>query len=135
MFIEFTNTNKKQQRTIEAALWFAKSYLLPRHKIDEIEIESWDAEDLQHDGDCYDADDRSFIIRVNKELSEQDLLTTIFHEFVHIKQHIKKEFGGDVFAISNEEVAYMDRPYEIEAFKLETIMYKEYFNQRLANGR
>ena len=40
MFIEFTNTNKKQQRTIEAALWFAKSYLLPRHKIDEIEIES-----------------------------------------------------------------------------------------------
>ena len=40
MFIEFRNTNKKRQRTIEDALWFAKSYLLPRHKIDEIEIES-----------------------------------------------------------------------------------------------
>ena len=100
MFIEFRNTNKKRQRTIEDALWFAKSYLLPRHKIDEIEIES--VKDLHADGDCYDADDRSYIIRVNKELSEQDLLTTIFHEFVHIKQHIKKEFGGDIFAISNE---------------------------------
>ena len=126
MFIEFRNTNKKQQQTIEDALWFAKSYLLPRHKIDEIEIESW--KDLPHDGDCYDADDRSFIIRVNKELSKEELLTTIFHEFVHIKQHIKKEFGGDVFGISNEEVAYMDRPYEIEAFRLEKEMLEEYNN-------
>ena len=126
MFIEFRNTNKKRQRTIEDALWFAKSYLLPRHKIDEIEIESW--KNLPHDGDCYDADDRSFIIRVNKDLSKEDLLTTIFHEFVHIKQHIKKEFGGDVFAISNEEVAYMDRPYEIEAFELEKELLEEYNN-------
>ena len=126
MFIEFRNTNKKRQRTIEDALWFAKSYLLPRHKIDEIEIESW--KDLPHDGDCYDADDRSFIIRVNKDLSKEDLLTTIFHEFVHIKQHIKKEFGGDVFGISNEEVAYMDRPYEIEAFRLEKELLEEYNN-------
>ena len=126
MFIEFKNINKKRQRTIEDALWFAKSYLLPRHKIDEIEIESW--KDLPHDGDCYDADDRSYIIRVNKDLSKEDLLTTIFHEFVHIKQHIKKEFGGDVFGISNEEVAYMDRPYEIEAFRLEKEMLEEYNN-------
>ena len=125
MFIEFRNTNKKRQRTIEDALWFAKSYLLPRHKIDEIEIESW--KDLPHDGDCYDADDRSFIIRVNKELSQQDLLTTIFHEFVHIKQYIKKEYG-DIFAISNDKVAYEDRPYEIEAFRLEKELLEEYNN-------
>ena len=124
MFIEFKNTNKKQQRTIEDALWFAKSYLLPRHKIDEIEIESvWD---LCADGDCYDADDRSYIIRVNKDLSKEDLLTTIFHEFVHIKQHIKKEFCGDIFELSNQEVAYEDRPYEIEAFRLEKEMLEEY---------
>ena len=126
MFIEFSKTNKKQQQIIEKALWFAKSYLLPRHRIDEIEIES--VKDLHADGDCYDADDRSYIIRVNKEVSEQDLLTTIFHEFVHIKQHIKKEFGGDIFSISNEEVAYMDRPYEIEAFELEKKILEEYNN-------
>ena len=126
MFIEFRNTNKKRQRTIEDALWFAKSYLLPRHKIDEIEIES--VKGLLAHGDCYDADDRSFIIRVNKELSKEELLTTIFHEFVHIKQHIKKEFGGDVFELSNQEVAYEDRPYEIEAFELEKKLLEEYNN-------
>jgi len=123
MFIEFRNTNKKRQRTIEDALWFAKSYLLPRHKIDEIEIESVNG--LHADGDCYDADDRSFIIRVNKELSTENLLTTIFHEFVHIKQFIKKEYG-DIFAINNDEVAYLDRPYEIEAFRLEKELLEEY---------
>tara|TARA_X000001036_G_scaffold148436_2_gene141113 strand:- start:208 stop:591 length:384 start_codon:yes stop_codon:yes gene_type:complete len=127
MYIEFRNTKKKRQRTIEDALWFAKSYLLPRHKIDEIDIESW--KNLPHDGDCYDVDDRSFIIRVNKDLSKKDLLATIFHEFVHIKQHIKKEFGDDVFGISNEEVAYMDRPYEIEAFKLERKMFDNYIKK------
>ena len=126
MFIEFRNTNKKRQRTIEDALWFAKSYLLPRHKIDEIEIESVKGLDIY--GDCYDTDDRSFLVRVNKDLSEEDLLTTIFHEFVHIKQHIKKEFGGDVFAISNDKVAYMDRPYEVEAFRLEKELLEEYNN-------
>ena len=126
MFIEFSKTNKKQQQIIERALWFAKSYLLPRHKIDEIEVES--VKGLQANGDCYDSDDRSFVIRVNKELSEQDLLTTIFHEFVHIKQFIKKEFGGDIFSISNEEVAYMDRPYEIAAFELEKKILEEYNN-------
>ena len=77
MFIEFRNTNKKQQRTIEDALWFAKSYLLPRHKIDEIEIES--VKGLLADGDCYDAEDRSFIIRVNKELSKEEFASLSAH--------------------------------------------------------
>ena len=122
MFIEFKNTNKRQQRTIEAALWFAKSYLLPRHKIDEIEIES--VKDLDIFGDCYDTDDRSFYIRVNKNLSEEDLLTTIFHEFVHIKQHIRNEY--DLFAINDDKVAYLDRPYEQEAFTMQEELLEEY---------
>ena len=126
MFIEFRNTNKKRQQSIERALWFAKSYLLPRHKINEIEIES--VKGLHAHGDCYDTEDRSYHIRINKELSEEDLLTTIFHEFVHIKQHIKREFGGDIFELSNQEVAYEDRPYEIEAFRLEQEMLEEYNN-------
>ena len=131
MFIEFRNTNKKRQRTIEDALWFAKSYLLPRHKIDEIHIEplKFDQYGLSNlNGDVYDLDDRSYYIRINRQLSVDDLIKTIFHEFVHIKQHIKKEFGGDIFSISNEKVAYEDRPYEIEAFRLEQEMLEEYNN-------
>ena len=132
MYIEFKRrTNKKLKRTIEDALWFAKSYLLPRHKIDEIHIEplKFDKYGLSNlNGDVYDLDDRSYYIRINRQLSVDDLIKTIFHEFVHIKQHIKKEFGGDVFAISNDKVAYEDRPYEVEAFRLEKELLEEYNN-------
>ena len=134
MYIEFKRrTNKKLKRTIEDALWFAKSYLLPRHKIDEIHIEplKFDQYGLSNlNGDVYDLDDRSYYIRINRQLSVDDLIKTIFHELVHIKQHIKKEFGGDVFAVDkSSKVAYEDRPYEIEAFKLERKMFDNYIEK------
>ena len=128
MYIEFKRrTNKKLKRTIEDALWFAKSYLLPRHKIDEIYIEPLK---FGQCGDVYDLDDRSYYIRINRQLSVDDLIKTIFHEFVHIKQHIKKEFGGDIFAVDkSSKVAYEDSPYEIEAFKLERKMFDNYIEK------
>ena len=122
MFTDFKNTNKKEQTIIEDALWFAKNKLLPRHKIDEIEIEM--VKDFDIDADCYDTDDRSFSIRIKKGLSVEDLQTAIFHEFTHIKQHVKKEY--DLFAINNNNVAYLDRPYEKEAFILQEELLNEY---------
>ena len=122
MFIDFKNTNKKERTIIEDALWFAKNQLLPRHKIDEIEIEM--VKDFDIDADCYDTDDRSFNIRIKKGLSVEDLQTAVFHEFTHIKQHVKKEY--DLFAINNNNVAYLDRPYEKEAFILQEELLNEY---------
>ena len=124
MFIDFKNTNKKEQKIIEDALWFVKNELLPRHKLDEIEIEM--VKDFDIDADCYDTDDRSFYIRIKKGLSVEDLQTAVFHEFVHIKQHVKKEY--DLFAINNDNVAYLDRPYEKEAYILQEELLNEYNN-------
>ena len=122
MFIDFKNTNKKEKTIIEDALWFAKNKLLPRHKLDEIEIEM--VKDFHIDADCYDTDDRSFSIRIKKGLSVEDLQTAIFHEFTHIKQHVKKEY--DLVAINNNNIAYLDRPYEKEAFILQEELLNEY---------
>ena len=124
MFIDFKNTNKKEKTIIEDALWFAKNKLLPRHKLDEIEIEM--VKDFHIDADCYDTDDRSFHIRVKKGLNTEDLLTAIFHEFVHIKQFIRKEY--DLFSIHNDDgnLAYLDRPYEIEAFKVQEELLEKF---------
>ena len=124
MFIDFKNTNKKEKTIIEDALWFAKNKLLPIHKLDEIEIEM--VKDFDIDADCYDTDDRSFNIRIKKGLSVEDLQTAVFHEFVHIKQHVKKEY--DLFAINNNNIAYLDRPYEKEAFILQEELLHEYNN-------
>ena len=122
MYIEFEKTNKKEKDIIENALWFAKSELLPRHKLEDITIEM--VKEFEIDADCYDTDDRSFSIRIKKGLSVEDLQTAVFHEFVHIKQHVKKEY--DLFAINNNNIAYLDRPYEKEAFILQEELLNEY---------
>ena len=124
MYIEFEKTNKKEKDIIENALWFAKGELLPRHKLEEITVES--VKDFDIDADCYDTDDRSFHIRVKKGLNVEDLLTAIFHEFVHIKQHVRNEY--DLFSINNDNVDYFDRPYEIEAFRVQEELLEEYNN-------
>ena len=93
MFIEFRNTNKKRQRTIEDALWFAKSYLLPRHKIDEIEIES--VKDLHADGED------TFLIAEGD--SEAEAAENTIKEF-KILQEI---FGEDKLPIKN--ITRMDK--------------------------
>ena len=82
--------------------------------------------DFVIDADCYDTDDRSFHIRIKKGLNKEDLLTAIFHEFVHIKQHIRKEY--DLFSIHDEngKLAYMDRPYEVEAFKVQEELFEKF---------
>ena len=124
MYIEFEKTNKKEKEIIENALWFAKGELLPRHKLEDITIEM--VKDFDIDADCYDTDDRSFHIRVKKGLNTEDLLTAIFHEFVHIKQHVRKEY--DLFSIHDEngKLAYMDRPYEVEAFKVQEELLEKF---------
>ena len=67
-----------------------------------------------------------FHIRIKKGLNTEDLLTAIFHEFVHIKQHIRKEY--DLFSIHDEngKLAYLDRPYEIEAFKMQEELLEKF---------
>ena len=124
MYIEYEKANRNERETIHYALWFAKHELLPRHKLEDITIEM--VKDFDIDADCYDTDDRSFHIRVKKGLNTEDLLTAIFHEFVHIKQFIRKEY--DLFSIHDEngKLAYMDRPYEVEAFKVQEELFEKF---------
>ena len=74
-------------------------------------------------------DDREYVIRINRKLAGVDLLTAIFHEMVHIKQDIRKEYP--VFLPST--IPYYDRPWEIEAYKMQEVLLLEY--QKHINNR
>lgn len=114
---------KKEKELVVKALWFAKDYLLPRHKNIEIDIEI--RPNIKVDADVISGDEyREYIMRVRKGLSEDDLLTSIFHEFVHIKQDVRKEHA--LFECS--DVPYLKRPWEIEAFDMQEVMLKAYRN-------
>ena len=57
-------------------------------------------------------DDNEFTIRLNKSLSLSDLITTVLHELVHVKQYLNG-------MVMDTESAYQDRWQEIEAHAVE----------------
>ena len=114
---------KKERETVIEALWFAKEYLLPRHRKLTVDVEI--ASSLSAEADVLDGDDdREYELRVRKGMNREDLITAIFHEMVHIKQAVRKEFP--MFEPSN--IPYFDRPWEIEAYAEQEKMLESFNN-------
>jgi hypothetical protein len=82
-------------------------------------------------GYCCDLDDGEFEIDIKRTLRLRDMLTTLAHELVHVKQYVKGEMpesisGGD----------YWDRPHEIEAHGRETGLFIRWCeNNRLSHNK
>ena len=70
---------------------FAKQYLMPRIRILDIEISL--KKNMDVDADVV-GDEREFTMRIRKGQDRDDLLTSVFHEMVHVKQYIRKEFSS-----------------------------------------
>ena len=51
-------------------------------------------------------------IQIHNDLSEKDYITTLFHELVHVVQ--------------NESCQFDDEKRENEAYRLESVLYKQY---------
>ncbi len=121
MFVyDITGGTKKERKTVEDALHFAKQYLMPRIRILDIEISL--KKNMDVDADVV-GDEREFTMRIRKGQDRDDLLTSVFHEMVHVKQYIRKEFP--VFDVGCD-LDYLDRPWEIEAFDLQEKMLDTY---------
>ena len=73
-------------------------------------------------GDCMFEDDKDFTIRLNKSLSLKDLIITVLHELVHVKQYLE-------CMIMDTESAYDDRWQEIEAHALEKELAEGFYAQ------
>ena len=112
---------KKERAAVTEALWFAKKYWLPNHRKLAVDVEI--TKHLDVDADCLEGDDdREYEIRVKRGLDYEDLITAIFHEFVHVKQDVLKEFP----MFTPSEIPYMDRPWEIEAYAEQEKMWKKF---------
>tara|TARA_R110002153_G_scaffold29711_14_gene91248 strand:+ start:8884 stop:9378 length:495 start_codon:yes stop_codon:yes gene_type:complete len=74
-------------------------------------------------------DDNEFVIALNENVlkTKKDVILTLCHECVHIKQHISKDYlqiDGNFIKFKNEIVdlnltKYTELPWEKEAYKLE----------------
>ena len=97
--------------------------LLPRFRTLEIEVILKKMND-DAVGYCMMQDtNREFEIECSRDLTLKDLVTTICHEMVHVKQYARKEMSDNGFTWKkkqiNEKTPYFDLPWEKEAYKMQ----------------
>ena len=88
-------------------------------------------------GECYATDDPyTFFIDLEIADRESEILKTLAHEFVHIKQFARKElvfkedssvWFGVVYKDSN---AYYNLPWEKEARRIEKLLYESFIKDK-----
>lgn len=138
MFFELTGIRKKRDREfISDAFHFFATTLLHHRTINILGL-SVDVKDLGHaHGFCSWEDNnikpREFTIELNKNLSGIELIKTIAHEMVHLKQFVKGELKerykpshhhiwyGDIIDVGDDN--FYDVPWEVEARDMEQELF------------
>ena len=83
-------------------------------------------------GGCIDCGDNEYEIDIKRSLRLRDMLTTLAHEMVHVKQYELGELTQD----NEAEYDYWDKPSEIEAHGRETGLFITWAEQNnLANKK
>lgn len=70
-------------------------------------------------GGCVQVDNHEYEIDIKRSLRLRDLLTTLAHELVHVKQYELGQLNHN----EEEEFDYWDKPSEIEAHGRETGLF------------
>lgn len=108
---------------LDHAISFACSYL-------ELDVNLTIQFERLEKGKCgyCDYDEDEVIITIAKRLSLKEILRTLFHEMVHVKQHVegRLEYGYKWMGIVYED-NYHNLPWEIEAYELEERMMKIFY--------
>lgn len=146
MQVEVTGVKCDAETLQEAAAFFASCLMDPRmvrNIVLNIDVKYGSKNDPEWLGDCEDDDGgrnpRWFTINLRKQKTEE-MVKTLAHEMVHLKQHAKNEFRGSrslhrstsgsggiwkgqVWKPSSREHPYFDAPWEVEAFGKEVGLY------------
>jgi hypothetical protein len=125
------------EHEIKTASYFFGLHLLSRQMIKHIHIEIFLKKSIKDHGSCCithfndSGKPRYFEIELKKFKKSDKIISTLAHEFIHLKQFAKLELdemtsiwkGAEV---DIEKVSYHDLPWEIEAASLEPVLLAEY---------
>lgn len=132
IFIDTNGGKKKQRELVSQVAYWCISRLMPKLKKIEIDIQLNNLKDGAV-GYCMMTDNnRTFEIEVDKKLDVEEMITTICHEMVHVKQYVRNELGIND---NHDGQNYFELPYEKEAYRLqETLLkqFKEVYNYEMA---
>ena len=76
---------------------------------------------------------RTFVIEVKKEDPEDEILQTLAHEMVHVRQYARGELNEGMTVwrgkrVQAEEIPYENHPWEKEANKVGDKIYREFMS-------
>ena len=92
-WVQVTGGNKTQRKVAEITAHQMIKELLPRFRTLEIEVQLKKFQkliEMQLVGVMED-DNRTFTIEINKDIGIKELVTTVCHEMVHVKQYARNE--------------------------------------------
>ena len=125
----------KEQDMAYQAVNFALKQLMPRKKNIDIEIT---ITDIPGDADAYHCciDKGEHELEIQTGLIEEDFMTAVFHEMVHVRQHergllkdhgVRKAWKGEEYVgIYDTTETYMNLPWEEEAYRLQEEIYTKW---------
>ena len=135
-YLETTGYNYSKKRCERIVSWFVDAYL-PRHKviinIDHLGLIKQGVFGLMWASDC-DYRPREFEIEIHNRLSVEEYTKTLLHELWHILQHVRGDLRDKRNqrlwkGIDHSETDYSDQPWELEAQRMEEVLYQEYHTQ------
>lgn len=134
--------NKHQRSIVESVTEFITSKYFAKFRsiFVEFNIDRRLAEDHGVDGVCYANSSyrpRVFDIDLNGKMDDENLIKTVIHELIHVKQYVKGELvdrgRGKYKTLWNgkdhTKTSYSRQPWEREAYRLQESLYIEYMNQ------
>lgn len=147
MIISINGTGPRNTSRLDRAARFFASQLLHPRTIANIELDIDVLSRLDVDGECVDEDGtrnpRYFTINLRRQ-SLDEMIKTLAHEMVHLKQHAKNElrsgfmvasrgglsmsskWKGEIWKPGRNEDGYWDAPWEIEAYGREVGLYHKW---------
>lgn len=134
-YVECEGHNKRRKVVAEDVVHYCMKMLMPRHRTLTIWINIGPIE-KGADGFCLEVEKNIFEIEVSSKLSLKDFVSTICHEMVHVKQHVRRELvstrGGRQLwkGRDHSKTDYDDQPWEQEAYDLQDILADGYFSHR-----
>lgn len=84
-------------------------------------------------GYCNGIEDEDYVIEISSNINTSNMVETIFHELVHVKQIIDGRLDEDGRTWKGKtydttKTPYKELPWEVEAFRLQRLMTKEFFS-------
>ena len=133
LYLTYSGYNYSKRRCESIVNWFVDTYL-PNHKI----FLNIDHKGLLREsvfGWAWvvppDHRPREFEVEIHNRLSVEDYTSTLLHELWHVYQHVtgqlKDKYNKRYWkGIDHSETDYDDQPWEVEALRMEKILYREY---------